>query len=390
MQFEFATATRIIFGSGKLKEFGEVARPFGTRALVVTGRDTRRAEGVTTLLRKVGIECVLFPVADEPTINTINDGVSFAQREKLEFVIGFGGGSALDAGKAIAVMVTNSGNVLDYLEVIGAGKTLNLPSLPFIAIPTTAGTGAEVTRNAVIGSPTHRAKASLRSPHMLPRVAVVDPELTLSLPGHVTATSGMDALTQLIEPFVCARANPLTDALCREAIPQIARSLRIAFEKSNALEAREEMALGSMFGGLALSNAGLGAVHGFANPIGGMFSAPHGAICAALLPYVMEANLAALRQRKPGSKVESRYTEVARMLTSSSNACAEDGVAWVKELVHALRIPPLSSYKISENDLDEIVSKAQKASSMKANPVELNPQELRGILLSALTGAKAA
>lgn len=381
--FEFATATKIVFGAGKLREIGPIARELGTRPIVITGRDSKRAEPLLTHLRAQGIEPSIFSVVGEPTIETVTEGIALAKNENADCIIGFGGGSALDAGKAIAIMMTNGGELIDYLEVIGRGQSLSKPSLPFVAIPTTSGTGAEVTRNAVIGSPQHRSKASLRSPHMLPRVALVDPELTLALPPHVTATSGMDALTQLIEPFVSARANPLSDALCREAIPRIARSLRVAFEE-NSRSAREDMALASLFGGLALSNAGLGAVHGFANPIGGMFSAPHGAICGALLPQVMTANLDALRSRRPGSMTESRYAEIARMLTGNPTANPEDGLRWIKDLVRVLSIPSLRMLRVAEHDLEEIVSKSQKASSMKGNPIELTTSELRECLGRAL------
>ena len=384
MHFEFATATRIVFGSGKLNEIGAIAHALGTRPLIVSGRDTKRAEPLITLLQTRGMEPSVFSVAEEPTIEIVNEGIAVARKSNADCVIGLGGGSALDTGKAIAILVTNGGDLLDYLEVIGHGKVLGRPSLPYVAIPTTAGTGTEVTRNAVIGSPEHRAKASLRSPHMLPRVALVDPDLTLALPPQITATSGMDALTQLIEPFVSLRANPLTDALCREAIPRVARSLRSAFEKGASRPAREDMALASLCGGLALSNAGLGAVHGFANPIGGIFAAPHGAICAALLPHVMEANLHALRGRRPGLDIEVRYTQIARMLTGNSEASADDGVQWVNELVAALRIPSLQTYGVAEKDVDEVVFKSQNASSMKGNPIELTVEELRGILLRAL------
>ncbi len=384
MQFEFATAGRIVFGSGRVKEIGALARSLGTHVLVVTGREAKRADPILDDVRVQGMEASIFSVEGEPTVATISEGITVARRKKAECVIGFGGGGAIDAGKAIAVMAANDGELLDHMEVIGRAQPLRNPSLPFIAVPTTAGTGAEVTRNAVIGSPEHRVKASLRSPHMLPRIALVDPGLTLSLPPQVTALTGMDALTQLIEPFVSCRATPLTDALCREAIPRVARSLREAFENGESLSAREDMALASLFGGLALANAGLGAVHGFANPIGGMFSAPHGGICAALLPHVMEANREALSRREPGSSADERFTEVATMLTVNANATAEDGVQWVRQLVDTLKIPLLKSYGIKESDLDEIVSKSRKASSMKGNPVELTPDELREILLAAL------
>lgn len=210
-------------------------------------------------------------------------------------VIGLGGGSVLDAGKAIAALVTNLGNVFDYLEVIGKGQPLVNAPLPFIAIPTTAGTGTEVTRNAVLGSPAHGVKVSLRSPMMLPSLAIVDPELTYGLPPEITASSGLDALTQLIEPFVSVKANPMTDAICREGIRHAAKSLRTVYHNGADASAREGMSLASLFGGLALANAALGAVHGFAGPLGGMLNAPHGAICAKLLPLVMEVNIKVLR-----------------------------------------------------------------------------------------------
>jgi alcohol dehydrogenase class IV len=221
---------------------------------------------------------------------------------------------------------------------------LSKPSAPFVAIPTTAGTGSEVTRNAVLASPEQRVKASLRSPLMLPTLALVDPELTYDLPPAITASTGLDALTQLIEPFTCNRTNPMTDAVCREGMVRVARSLSVAFREGRNAVAREDMAVASLFGGLALANAGLGAAHGFAAPIGGMFQAPHGAVCAALLPRVMTANLTALRARSPSSETLRRYDQVAQCVTGSVSAKADDGVQWVGELVRDLRIPGLSAY----------------------------------------------
>ncbi|MBI3877416.1 MAG: iron-containing alcohol dehydrogenase, partial [Verrucomicrobia bacterium] len=272
----------------------------------------------------------------------------------------------------------------DYLEVIGKGQPLTQPALPIIAIPTTAGTGAEVTRNAVLASPEHRVKASLRSPFMLPRVALVDPELTRDLPPELTASTGMDALTQLIEPYVCVRANPLVDSLCAEGMRRAARSLRRAFEHGGDAPAREDMAVASLFGGFALANAGLGAVHGFAAPIGGMFPAPHGAVCAALLPHVMEMNLRALRQRVPQSDTLTRYDEIARLLTGRAQATADDGVTWVRELCAALGIKPLRTWKISASSISLLVANAKQASSMKANPITLTDGELAEVLERAL------
>ena len=384
MRFEFATATKIIFGAGTLREAGAAAKEFGRRALVVTGRNAKRAGPLLKFLREAGVGAATFPVAGEPELSTIGQGTALAKMEHCELVIGFGGGSALDAGKAIAAMLANDGAMLDYVEIIGRGRALTKPSAPFIAIPTTAGTGSEVTRNAVLSSPEHKLKVSLRSPLMLARVAIVDPELTCDLPPALTASTGLDALTQLIEPFVCSRANPMTDGLCAEGIRRAARSLRAAFADGQNISAREDMALASLHGGLAWANAGLGAVHGFAGPIGGSFPAPHGTICAALLPHVMAANIRALQQRAPNSAALPRFDEVARLLTGDSGATADDGVEWVLKLVADLQIPCLGKYGIRDEHLPDLIAKAANASSMKANPITLTPDELSATLRLAM------
>jgi alcohol dehydrogenase class IV len=384
MKFEFATATKIIFGTGTLREAGAAAKDFGQRALVVTGRDARRAGPLLEILRKAGVGVATFSVTGEPELSTVEQGTALAKKGKCDLVIGMGGGSVIDAAKAIAAMMANDGELLDYLEIIGRGRALMKPSAPFIAIPTTAGTGSEVTRNAVLASPEHKLKVSLRSPLMLPKIALVDPELTCDLPPALTASTGLDALTQLIEPFVCSRANPMTDGLCAEGIRRVARSLCVAFADGKNKSAREDMAVASLFGGLALANAGLGAVHGFAGPIGGSFPAPHGAICAALLPHVMAANLRALRQRTPDSPAVSRYDEVARLLTGNTGATADDGVKWVRKLVADLQVSRLGEFGVREEHIADLIVKASNASSMKANPIALTQEELAGTLRAAI------
>ncbi len=389
MRFEFATARRILFGPGALQEAAPAAATLGRRALVVRGGSVERAAPLLEQLKAQGVEATTFAVAGEPTTATILAGVERAKELACDLVIGLGGGSVLDSGKAIAALLTNGGDLLDYLEVIGRGQALARPAAPYIAIPTTAGTGSEVTRNAVLASPEHRVKVSLRSPLMLPRLAIVDPELTYSLPPSITASTGLDALTQLIEPYVCNSANPLTDALCREGIVRVARSLQRACEDGKDPTAREDMALASLFGGLALANAKLGAVHGFAGPLGGLFPAPHGAICARLLPSVMKANVRALQARAPatGRSVErpyARYDDVARRLTGRDDATAPDGVVWVQDLCTALAVPPLSQYGLTEADFPTVVAQAQKASSMKGNPTPLSDEALTEILREAM------
>jgi alcohol dehydrogenase class IV len=342
-----------------------------------------RAAPLLDCLKAEGFSLEVYRVDLEPDVASILLATRIAKEFKSDLVIGFGGGSALDTGKAVAALLTNPGNLQDYLEVVGAGRALENPSAPCLAIPTTAGTGSEVTRNAVIAVPEKRVKVSLRSPFMLPRYAVVDPELTLSLPPSVTATTGMDALTQLIEPFVCNTPTPLTDALCREGLQRVARSLQRAFENGQDKSAREDMSLASLFGGLALANARLGAVHGLAGPLGGLAAAPHGAICARLLPMVMKVNLEALYSRMPGSPAIARYTEVARLLTGQESAGAEAGVAWVSELRQRLAIRPLGEFGMKAKDFPALVEQSQKASSMKGNPVELTEGEIFDLLAEA-------
>lgn len=385
MYFEFATAGRIVFGPGTLKEAAPAAAQVvssrgGGEVLIVSSRPAEYAGRLTDDLRKAGVTPSAFEVKGEPTVAIIEAGAKIARERRCAAVIGFGGGSSIDAAKAIAAMAANDGDLRDYLEVIGRGRQLSRPSLPCIAIPTTAGTGAEVTRNAVMTSPEHHVKVSLRSPMMLPGLAIVDPELTYDLPPAVTAATGLDALTQLIEAFTCTRANPMTDGLCREAIPKAFRALPRACCDGRDAAARADMCIASLFGGLALANAGLGAVHGFAGPIGGMFAAPHGAVCAALLPHVMAANIHALRQRQPNSPVLNRYGEIARFALHSSAADTDQVIAYLRQLCTDLGIPSLRAYGLTAFDIPALVEKAQAASSMKANPIALTTEELHAIL----------
>lgn len=380
--FEFATANKIIFGAGKVKGLADQLSGRAKRLLLVRGRSSRAIPQVREILSGLGISHIEFEVHGEPTVDVVREGTKLAAG--CDLVIGLGGGSALDVGKAVSALATNPGDVMDYLEVIGRGQTLAVEPLPYIAIPTTAGTGTEVTRNSVIESPEHGVKVSLRSPMMLPSVALVDPELTYDLPPETTAASGLDALTQLIEPFVSIKANPMTDAICREGILVAAGSLRQVYENGADTAAREGMSLASLFGGLAMANAALGTVHGFAGPLGGMLHAPHGAICARLLPLVMEANLKALKSRQEGHPAISKYDEIAQIVTGNRDAVAQDGLNWVTELVRDLEISPLAAHGMTALRISEAVEKAMKASSARGNPIALNEAELTEILERAM------
>jgi alcohol dehydrogenase class IV len=377
--FEFATAARILFGAGVVREVPAAVQSMGERPLVVTGASRARAE---SLIRE--LDAVVFGTPGEPTLDLIRHGTELARDARCDVVIAIGGGSAIDSGKALAAMITNPGDPIDYLEVVGRGQPLTHAPAPFIAIPTTAGTGSELTRNAVLASPEHKVKASMRSPLMLPDLAVVDPELTLGLPPAVTASTGLDALTQLIEPFVSLRANPMTDMICLEGMREAASSLARAYANGADLRARTGMSWASLLGGMALANAALGAVHGFAAPIGGMFDAPHGAVCAAVLPHAMEVNVRALRTRSGSNDALGRHGTAARILTGHGQATAEDGVRWIAELCRKLDIPPLHTYGVRAEHVSDLVDKAARASSMKGNPVVLTAPELSEILERAL------
>jgi alcohol dehydrogenase class IV len=383
-RWEFATAARIVFGRGVAREAPAAVSAFGTRVLVVTGSDPARADWLVAGLAELGASPSVVATPGEPDVHFIARHAASAARAAIDVVVAVGGGSAIDAGKAIAALAANDGDIFDYLEVVGRGCVLKTPPLPFIAVPTTAGTGSEVTRNAVVTVPEQRVKVSLRSPMMLPQVAIVDPDLTRTLPRDATAFTGLDALTQNIEPFLSSRAMPLTDAVCREGIRRAARSLRTVVHDGGNADAREDMAVASVCGGLALANAGLGAVHGLAGPLGGMFGAPHGALCAALLAPVLAANVAALESREPRSAALLRAALVAKWLTGRRAATAIDAVDWVAALTADLAIPRLSHWGVRAADIPAIVEQAVRSSSMKGNPIELTPDELTSVITSAL------
>jgi alcohol dehydrogenase class IV len=371
--FDLALPRRVLFGPGRADELPGLVAALGERPLLCTGRNPARHAHLLGGLEPVAVVAV----AREPTVEDVREATDRARAAGADVVVAVGGGSVLDLGKAVAVLLGNGTDPLDHLEVVGRGVPVQRPAVPCIAVPTTAGTGAEATANAALSSPEHALKASIRSPHLLAAVALVDPLLTLSCPPAVTASSGLDALTQCLEPYVSPRANPATDAVAAEGLRRAARSLRRAYAHGEDPAAREDMALCSLFGGIALANAKLGAVHGLAGVVGGTVDAPHGAVCAVLLAPVVEANLRALREREPGSPALRRYAEVARLLAGRDDANADDAVTWLRETVAELAVPPL--------DLDpalhaEVAEKAARSSSMQGNPVLLTAGELRGVL----------
>ena len=375
--FELAAPGRVVFGAGVSAQAVSAVTAFrAKRALVVTGKSAARSDGVC---KQLPITSIVYAIPSEPTVAMVADGRALARKEKCDVVIAVGGGSAIDAGKAIAALAANDGELADYMEVVGKALPLPRAGLPCIAIPTTAGTGAEVTKNSVLASPEAKVKASLRSPYLLPALSLVDPNLLEGTPAPVTAATGLDALSHLLESFVSIRANPFTLALAREGMARVARSLRLAFEHGLTSERREDLALASLFGGLCLANSGLGAVHGFAAPLGGTWKAPHGAVCAALLPAVMRKNVAALAARAPEHSAVSRYRELDGILGGGSDASTR-----VADLVAALGIAGIASFGVRPNDIPLLVEKAKVASSMKGNPIALTDEELTAIAAESM------
>lgn len=371
---------RVVFGCAARADISRHAARMGRRCLFVTGRRAERHATLLHILREAMTAVHLVRVPAEPDTSFIREQARLALEANCDVVVAIGGGSVLDTGKVLAALMTNTADLFTYLEVVGRGNPLDEPSVPMIAVPTTAGSGAEATANAVLVVPDQGVKVSLRGTALMPDLAIVDPELTLPLPPGLTASTGLDALTQLVEAFVSPFASPLTDPVCREGIERSARSLRRAVADGSDKDARIDLALASLFSGMALANAKLGAVHGFAAPLGGQLRAPHGALCAALLPQVMEVNIWAMQRRDTHNPALTRYAEVARLLTGRPDASPAQGVAWVRRLRADLGIAGLAELGLTEADMETVADKAAAASSMAGNPVVLTRDELLFIL----------
>jgi alcohol dehydrogenase class IV len=379
--FEFFSVPRIVFGRGEVRRLGSLAKSFGSRPLVVYNGGGAALQRVEEVLGAEGLRVQSVRQRGEPTVADVERAVAAAREGEHDVLVGLGGGSAIDCAKATAGVLANGGSPLDYMEVIGAGRPLIRPATPWIAVPTTAGTGAEVTRNAVIGDPSRKFKASLRSELLLPRVALVDPELGVSVPPDVTAASGMDALCQLVESYTSTNANDMTHGLSVGGIGHVARSLQTAYEDGTNLDAREGMALAALRSGICLTNAGLGAVHGLAAPLGANFPVPHGVVCAALLPHVTAANIQGLRAESPEHPALRKYSTTAHLLGRYHGI---DAVAAFAKLVEVLRIPRLRQFGVTGQHVPEMVALARKASSMRYNPVVLSDEALAGVLRAAI------
>ncbi len=378
-RFIFTTSPQIVFKWGASTQLIEYVKQYGTRVLLLHSRSVKEIEHIKQELGQNGIEVDAHIVSGEPTDIKVNALFAAAHGKKVDVVLGMGGGSVLDTGKAVSALLANPGDVLDYVEVVGKGLALQKAPLPFIAVPTTAGTGTEVTKNAVIKITEKNVKVSMRDMRMIPRVALIDPSLTLSVPPAVTASTGMDAFVQVLEPYISRYANCMVDMFCRDAIPLAAEYLPKVYHDPTDRESRTKMAWVSLLGGLSLANAKLGAVHGFAGPIGGMFNVSHGVICAALLPQVFRMNSKRIVETDD-KEMKQRLLEIASWVTGSDGASIAQAVEWFIALNQELNIPRLRDIGIRQIHFDAIIEKSMHSSSMKGNPVLLSPDELREIL----------
>jgi alcohol dehydrogenase class IV len=378
--FTFATAGRISLGAGVATEIPGAVVEHGRRALVVTGGHPERYD-VLDALAESQVSVRRLTVSREPTVDDVREAIGLAR--ECDVVLGLGGGSVIDLAKAAAALVT-ADDPVDHLEVIGRGRPVPTSVLPVVAAPTTAGTGSEVTANAVIASPADGVKVSVRSPSLLPTAAIVDPLLTVSCPRTVTAAAGLDAFTQCLEPFVSPMATPLTDGFARTGLAAAGRSLRQAYSDGSDVDARSEMSLCSLLGGMALANAKLGAVHGIAGVVGGVTGASHGAVCAALLPSVVTVTVAALRDRAPQSPALSRYARAAELVGADRSPRVEGLVDWIRETCQQLSMPGLGTLGLHSDQIDAVVSASARSSSIKGHPIELTQDELGRIVQSSL------
>ena len=381
-RFDFASAGRILFGRGRIAELPDLIKPSGKKVMLVTGGHPGRHDSLRILLEKAGISVAIESVSGEPTVRRVSEITDSILRQQCEVVAGIGGGSVIDAAKAAAALANNPGDIMDYLEVVGAGKPLPQPTLPYIAIPTTAGTGAEVTKNSVITVPDQHVKVSLRSPFMLPRFALVDPDLALECPPEVSVNCGFDALCHLIEAYLSAKATPMSDAVCREGLSRMGGALVLHWMRPEDPNVMVNVSLGSLLGGMALANGGLGAVHGFAGVIGGMTGAPHGAVCAALLPAVLRMNLDIACQGKQPlcRQTMARINETALMLSRDVNSKAQVRITRIESMSTQQNVAGLEKLGVKRAEFPVIIEKSSRASSMKGNPFLLTAEQLFQIL----------
>ncbi|CAH0533418.1 Long-chain-alcohol dehydrogenase 1 [Vibrio stylophorae] len=376
--FQFSTANRILFGEGALERSLSLLNQYGYSALLVCGQDLSRSELLVHHFQQQNMRYQQVSVKGEPYIAMVEELAAEGRRFSPDMVIAMGGGSVIDTGKALAALIPNQGSVYDYIEVVGRALPLQNKPLPFIAIPTTAGTGAEVTPNAVLTSAQERIKTSMRSPQMLPDLAIVDPTYSAGASPELTARSGMDAFTHLMEAYVCNEPNPLSDMVCEEGLRRFVSAILPAVEEDD-LRARSDLAFAAMLGGMARANAKLGAAHALGRALGGRLDIAHSSITAYIAPYVMQENILAATAAHRHD-VLNRYRQLSCLLTGRHNAEIDDCVAWTRRLLTRLALPSISHSGLCETLFEEVAADAMRSNALKGNPLPLNQQRLVQIL----------
>ncbi|MGF1911378.1 iron-containing alcohol dehydrogenase [Vibrio kasasachensis] len=376
--FQFMTSTRIIFGEGALQSSLSVINQFGYSVLLVSGKNIQRASPILQYIKMQGMRYQHVAISGEPNITMVEETALNGRKFKPDMVIAIGGGSVIDMGKALAAIIPNQGDVYDYVEIVGRNVPLKTKPIPFIAIPTTASTGSEVTRNAVLRSGQDKVKVSLRSPDMLADVAIVDPTLTYATDAYTSGRGAMDAFTHLMEAYVCGEPNPITDMICEEGLRRLSRSV-LAGCLEDDLSARGDLSFAAMLGGMAITNAKLGAAHGLASALGGKLAAPHSVITARLAPYVMLENIRAAKIAGRAD-VLGRYRKMAHLLTGRTNASLDDAVLWVNMMLSQLKLPDLSEFGVCKTSFEKVADDALKSVAIKGNPLPLTKERLMFIL----------
>ncbi|KHD26710.1 alcohol dehydrogenase [Vibrio caribbeanicus] len=376
--FQFMTSTRIIFGEGALQSSLSVLNQFGYSVLLVSGKTTDRASVLINYLKSQNMRYQHVAISGEPNITMVEETALVGRKFKPDMVVAIGGGSVLDMGKALAAVIPNQGDVYDYVEVVGRNVPLKSKPLPFIAIPTTASTGSEVTKNAVLRSGQDQVKVSLRSPDMLADVAIVDPTLTYGTDLYTSGRGAMDTFTHLMEAYVCGDPNPLTDMICEEGLRRLSRSL-LAGCIDDDFRARSDLSFAAMLGGMAITNAKLGAAHGLASALGGKLQAPHSVITARLAPHVMAENIK-VAQQQGRNDLLSRYTHMAKLLTGKEDASREEAITWVSWALAKLNLPQLSQFGVCATSFETVAEDALKSVAIRGNPIPLTKERLTYIL----------
>ncbi|WP_070965132.1 iron-containing alcohol dehydrogenase [Vibrio sonorensis] len=376
--FQFMTATRIVFGEGAFHSSLSQINHYGYSVLLVTGQSTKRCEPLIHYLKSQKFRYQHVAIKGEPNITMIEETAVVSRKFQPDMVIAMGGGSVIDMGKALAAIVPNQGDVYDYVEVVGREVPLKSKPLPFIAIPTTAGTGAEVTKNAVLRSGQDKVKVSLRSPDMVADVAIVDPTLTYGMNRYLSGRGAMDAFAHLMEAYVCGDPNPLTDMICEEGLRRLSRSV-LAGCLHDDHSARADLAFAAMLGGMATTNAKLGAAHGLVSALGGKLNAPASVIKARLAPHVMSENIKAAKELGR-QDVLHRYQRISAIVTGRNNACKEDGVLWIKMMLDKLEIPELNQFGVCSTSFEQVASDALMSVAIRGNPIPLTSERLIDIL----------